>query len=362
MNKTKLGAMASYLEINHKRIGPGCPVYIVAEMSANHNRDFHQAVKIMEAAREAGADAIKLQTYTADTITIPSDTESFRICSGTLWDGRTLYELYREACMPWEWQPELKRIADALGLDLFSSAFDPSAVDFLEEMGVPVHKVASFELVDLPLIEKMASTGKPLIISCGMATLGEIEEAVLAARRAGAEQIALLKCTSAYPAPPEEMNLKTIPHLAQCFGVAVGLSDHTLGIAAPVAAVALGACIVEKHFTLSRAIPGPDSSFSLEPQEFKAMAETIRTVEKALGEVQYAVGEHEAKSLPFRRSLFVVKDMKAGEVFTGENVRSIRPAFGLPPKNLHEVLGRRAAQDIAMGTPLRWDLVGSEEI
>jgi len=240
---------------------------------------------------------------------------------------------------------------------LFSTAYDPTAVDFLEEMGVPVHKVASFEIVDIPLIEKMAHTGKPLIISTGMATLGEIEEAVQAARRAGAVQIALLKCTSAYPAPPEEMNLQTIPHLAEAFGVPVGLSDHTLGIAVPVAAVALGACIVEKHFTLSRDIPGPDSAFSLEPHKFKAMVEAIRTAEKALGKVSYEIGERETASRVFRRSLFVVKDVKAGEVFTEENVRSIRPEYGLSPKYLKDVLGRRAARDIEKGTPLEWKLI-----
>jgi pseudaminic acid synthase len=335
-------------------------VYIIAELSANHNQNFEQAVALVRAAKEVGADAVKLQTYTPDTLTVPSDKEYFRIGGGTLWDGRTLYDLYSEAYMPWEWQPTLKEIADDIGIDLFSTAFDPMAVDFLEEMGVPIHKVASFEIVDIPLIEKMARTGKPLIISTGMATLGEVEEAVQAARRAGATQVALLKCTSAYPAPPEEMNLRTIPHLAEAFGVPVGLSDHTLGIAVPVAAAALGACIVEKHFTLSRDIPGPDSAFSLEPHEFKAMVDAIRTVEKALGEVHYGVGEREAQSRVFRRSLFVVKDMKTGEVFTDENVRSIRPGYGLPPKYLPEILGRRAARDIEKGTPLRWNLVMTE--
>lgn len=349
--------MSTYIQIGNRQIGPGCPVYAVAEMSANHNQDFDQAVKILHAAKEAGADAVKLQTYTPDTMTIRSDKEYFRIGKGTLWEGKTLYQLYKEAYMPWEWQPKLKEIADEIGIDLFSTAFDPTAVDFLEEMGVPVHKVASFEIVDIPLIEKMASTGKPLIISTGMATLSEIEEAVQAARKAGTTEIALLKCTSAYPAPPEEMNLRTIPHLAEAFGVPVGLSDHTLGIAVPVAAVALGACIVEKHFTLSRDIPGPDSAFSLEPQEFKAMVEAIRVAEKALGKVSYEVGEREAASRVFRRSLFVVKDMKAGEVFTHENVRSIRPGYGLPPKFLKEVLGRRAACDIKAGTPLEWRMI-----
>ena len=351
--------MMNYMDIGgSRRIGWGEPVYIVAELSANHNQDFEQAVALIHAAKEAGADAVKLQTYTPDTLTIPSDKEYFRIGGGTLWDGRTLYDLYGEAYMPWEWQPKLKEIADDIGIDLFSTAFDLTAVDFLEEMGVPVHKVASFEIVDIPLIEKMARTGKPLIISTGMATLGEIEEAVQAARRAGATQIALLKCTSAYPAPPEEMNLRTIPHLSEAFGVPVGLSDHTLGIAVPVAAVALGACIVEKHFTLSRDIPGPDSAFSLEPQEFKAMVEAIRTAEKALGEVHYGVSEREAQSRIFRRSLFVVRDMRAGEVFTDENVRSIRPGYGLPPKYLPEILGRRAVKDIEKGTPLNWRLIG----
>jgi N-acetylneuraminate synthase len=259
--------------------------------------------------------------------------------------------------MPWDWQPKLKKVADDLGIDLFSTPFDKTAVDFLEEMGVPAYKVASFELVDIPLIEYIAAKGKPIILSTGMATLDEIDEAVSAARKAGATQIALLKCTSAYPAPPEDVNLRTIPHLAKKFGVPVGLSDHTLGIAVPVAAVALGACIVEKHFTLSRSVPSPDSAFSLEPDEFRAMVEAIRTAEKALGKARYEVSEQEAKSRVFRRSLFVVKDMKAGEVFTEENVRSIRPGYGLPPKHRKEVLGRRAKQGIKRGTPLGWELI-----
>lgn len=350
--------MKSYIKINSRKIGTGHPVYIVAEISANHNQKFDQAVELIKAAKEAGADAVKFQTYTPDTMTIKSDRPEFRIGGGTLWDGKTLYDLYAEAYTPWEWQAKLKEVAENLGLDFFSTAFDPTAVDFLEEMRVPVHKIASFEIVDIPLIEKMASIGKPLIISTGMATLGEIEEAVQAARNAGATQIALLKCTSAYPSPPEEMNLRTIPHLAESFGVPVGLSDHTLGIAVPVAAVALGACIVEKHFTLSRDIPGPDSAFSLEPHEFKAMVEAIRTAEKALGKIHYGVSEREARSRVFRRSLFVVKDMKVGEVFTEENIRSIRPGHGLHPRYLKDVLGRRATQDIPAGTPLTWSMVG----
>jgi N-acetylneuraminate synthase len=347
----------SFIEISGRRIGPGEPVYIIAEMSANHNQDFDKAIQILKAAKEAGADAVKLQTYTPDTMTIPCDNEYFQVGKGTLWEGRNLYNLYSEAYTPWEWQPKLKEIANELELDFFSTAFDPSAVEFLEEMGVPVHKVASFEIVDVALIEHMARTGKPIIISTGMATLAEIEEAVQAARNAGATQIALLKCTSAYPAPPEEMNLRTIPHLAEAFHLPVGLSDHTLGIAVPVAAVALGACIVEKHFTLSRDVPGPDSAFSLEPYEFKAMVEAVRIAERALGKVNYAVGEREAKSHVFRRSLFVVKDMKAGDVFTEENVRSIRPGYGLPPKYLEVVLGRRPKRDLKQGTPLEWRFI-----
>ncbi len=347
----------SLIEINGRRIGPGYPVYIIAELSANHRQRFDEAVNLIEAAKEAGADAVKLQTYTPDTLTIKSDRPEFRISGGTPWDGKTLYDLYQEAHMPWEWQPELKKVADNLGIDLFSTPFDKTAVDFLEEMGVPAYKVASFEIVDTPLIEYIASKGKPIIISTGMATEGEIKEAVNAAHGAGASQVALLKCTSAYPAPPEEMNLRALPHLEKVFKVPVGLSDHTLGIAVPVAAVALGACIIEKHFTLSRSIAGPDSAFSLEPEEFRAMVEAVRTAEKALGEARHKTGNQEVRSRVFRRSLFVVKNMKAGEVFTAENVRSIRPGHGLSPGCLKDVLGRRAAQEIQRGTPLNWELI-----
>ena len=349
------------IKINDKYISSTEPVYIIAEISANHNQDYDEAVRLVRAAKDAGADAVKLQTYTPDTLTIDSDKGYFRIGEGTLWEGRNLYDLYSEAYTPWEWYPKLKQVASDLKMDIFSTAFDPTAVDFLEEMKVPIHKVASFEIVDIPLIEKMARTGKPLIISTGMATLGEIEEAVLAARKAGASEIALLKCTSAYPAPPEEMNLQTIPHLSEAFGVPVGISDHTLGIEVPIAAVALGACIVEKHFTLSRSVPGPDSAFSLEPQEFKAMVGAIRIAEKALGRVRYGVSEEEAKSRIFRRSLFVVKDVKAGEVFTKDNVRSIRPGYGLHPRHLRQILGSRAAMDVERGTPFGWEMVGRKE-
>jgi len=352
--------MNGFIEVNGRRIGPGFPAYIVAEMSANHHQDFDRAVEIIEKAKDSGADAVKLQTYTPDTLTIRSDKEYFRIRGGTLWDGRTLYDLYSEVFMPWEWQPKLKTVAEEIGIDFFSTAYDSSSVDFLENMGVPIHKVASFEIVDIPLIEEMARTGKPLIISTGMATLAEIEDAVRAAHNAGGTQIVLLKCTSAYPAPPEEMNLRSIPHLAEAFRVPVGISDHSLGIAVPVAGVSLGACIVEKHFTLSRDIPLPDSAFSSEPHEFRGMVDAIRTAEKALGTVHYGVSQGEARSRVFRRSLFVVKDMKAGDTFTKENVRSIRPGLGLPPKRLKDILGQRTARDIVPGTPVDWDLLQGE--
>lgn len=349
--------MNSQLNISGCTIAAGGRVYVIAELSANHNQDFEKAVRIIQVAKESGADAVKLQTYTPDTITLKSDKEYFRVGGGTLWDGRNLHDLYGEAYTPWEWQPKLKQVANALGLDLFSSPFDPTAVDFLERMKVPAYKVASFELVDIPLIQKMARTGKPLIMSTGMATVEEIDEAVNAARAAGATEIALLKCTSAYPALPEEMNLRTIPELLRRFGLPVGLSDHTVGIAAPVAAVALGACIIEKHLTLSRSDPGPDSAFSLEPDEFKAMVDAVRVAEKALGEVRFGCSPREVNSLRFRRSLFVVQDVKRGEPFTPANVRSIRPGQGLHTRHLGEVLGQHAAQDIERETPLSWDLV-----
>jgi pseudaminic acid synthase len=353
--------MKGFIEINGRLIGPGKPVYLIAEMSANHNQDFDQAVKIIRAAKEAGADAIKLQTYTPDTMTIPVKNEFFQIGKGTIWEGRHLYDLYAEAYTPWEWHPKLKEIAAGLGLDFFSTPFDDSSVDFLEQLGVPAYKIASFELVDLPLLRRVARTGKPIIMSTGMATLGEIGEAVGTLKEAGAQELALLKCTSAYPATAEDAHLRTIPHLAEAFGVPVGLSDHTLGIGVPVAAAALGACIIEKHFTLSRSIPGPDSAFSLEPAEFKSMVEAVRVTEKALGEVHYAPSAKEIASRVFRRSLFVVRDMRAGEAFTKENVRSIRPAYGLHTRHLQEILGRLAARDIRKGTPLSWDLISSDQ-
>jgi len=341
------------IAINGRPIGPGHPTYIIAEMSANHNQDFDQAVAIVKAAKAAGADAVKLQTYTPDTLTINCSNDYFRI-QGTLWEGRNLYDLYGEAYTPWEWQPKLKAVADELGMDLFSTPFDATAVDFLEAMDVAVHKVASFENVDLPLLRRIAATGKPVIMSTGMATMAEIDEAVNTLRAAGNRQLALLKCTSSYPSPPEAMNLRTIPHLAEAFQKPVGLSDHTLGTTVPVAAVALGACIIEKHFTVSREIPSADRAFSLEPREFRAMVDAVRMTEKALGMVHYGVDPAEEKSRVFRRSLFVVQDVKAGEPFTAENVRSIRPGHGLHTRYLDAIIGRRARQDVARGTPLDW--------
>ncbi len=349
--------MSPFIEINGRRIGPGEPVYIIAEISANHGQSFAQAVELIRAAKSCGADAVKLQTYTADTLTLDCDKEHFKI-RGTLWDGRTLHELYREAFTPWEWQPRLKKIAESLGLTLFSTPFDASAVDFLQAMEVPAHKIASFESCDIGLLRKVAATGKPVIASTGMATLAEIDEMVRTLRAGGAEQIALLKCTSAYPAPPEEMNLRTIPHLAEAFAAPVGLSDHTLGAIAPVTAVALGACIIEKHFTRARAAGGPDSAFSLEPREFRAMVEGVRDAERMLGRIDYGLTPAEEKSRAFRRSLFVTADMRAGELFTRDNLRSIRPSGGLHTRHLEEVLGRAASRDIERGTPLSWSLVG----
>jgi len=345
------------LNIGSKKIGNGYSIFIIAEMSANHLQKFDNAVKIIKVAKEAGADAIKLQTYTPDTITIDCDNEYFQIKQGTLWDGQSLYELYKKAYTPWEWQPKLKEIAEEEGLICFSSVFDKTAVDFLEGIDVPAYKIASFEITDIPLIEYVASKGKPIIISTGIATLSDIEEAVNACKRMGNEQIALLKCVSAYPTPLEDVNLRTIPNLVDTFRTVVGLSDHTLGISVPIASVALGACIIEKHLTLDRSLGGPDAAFSLEPDEFKAMVKSVREVEKALGEVSYDLTEKMKKSREFSRSLFVVKDIKAGEIFTEENLRSIRPGYGLPPKYLEDILGKKAKCDIKKGIPLTWELI-----
>lgn len=358
MRASRKIVMSAYIEINGRRIGAGEPVYVIAELSANHGQDYDQALELVHTAKACGADAVKLQTYTPDTLTLDCDNQWFRI-DGTLWNGRKLYDLYQEAYTPWEWQPKLKRAAEAIGIELFSTPFDATAVEFLERMNVAAHKIASFENGDIALLQRIAKTGKPVIASTGMASLAEIDELVQTLHAGGARQVALLKCTSAYPAPPEDMHLRTIPHLADAFGVPVGLSDHTLGTTVAVAAVSLGARIVEKHFTLSRSCPGPDSEFSLEPAEFKAMVEAIRIAEKALGTVHYGLSAAEEKSRAFRRSLFVVKDMRAGECFSQENLRSIRPGFGLHTRHLPDVIGQVASCDIARGTPLAWPMVGA---
>ncbi|MBP4040762.1 pseudaminic acid synthase [Aeromonas sp. SrichE-2G] len=331
--------------------------FIIAELSANHGHDLATALATVRAAKACGADAIKIQTYTADTITLDCDNQYFQINQGTLWDGTTLYKLYQEAYTPWEWHAAIQAEAHKEGLIFFSTPFDPSAVDFLEALDVPLYKIASFEITDIPLIEYTASKGKPMIISTGIATLADIDVAVQACRRVGNHDITLLKCTSSYPAPVEEANLLTIPNMRQTFGVQVGLSDHTLGEAVAMAAAALGARVIEKHFILDRALGGPDASFSMTPDEFTHMVEGIRQVEAALGVVNYQLNDKTLRNRQFARSLFVCEDMKAGDTFTSRNVRSIRPAHGLPPVHLPSLLGRRASQDIQAGTPLAWSLV-----
>src|SRR5262245_3162090 len=349
--------MTAPFSIGGRAIGPGRPVYVIAELSANHGGSYATAARIVEESASAGADAVKLQTYTADTITIDSDAAPFRHGEASLWAGTTLHKLYEQAYTPWDWQPKLKALAESLGMDCFSSPFDPTAVEFLEGMAVPAYKVASFELVDLPLIRRMAATGKPLIMSTGMATADEIDEAVRAAQGAGATDIALLKCTSAYPSPPDALNLGAIASMSERWGLPVGLSDHTTGESVPVAAVALGACLVEKHITLNHQDATPDSPFSLDPPEVKRMAEAIRVAEQAIAGHQLGPTPAEEESRKFRRSLFVVEDVAAGEPLTERNVRSIRPAAGLHTRHFEEVMGRRAARAIPRGTPLAWDLL-----
>ncbi|QWB99431.1 pseudaminic acid synthase [Mycoplasmatota bacterium] len=332
-------------------------VFIIAELSANHGHDINVAKKTIKAAKESGADAIKIQTYTADTMTIDCDNKHFKINSGTIWDGRTFYDLYNEAYTPWEWHKELMEYANSLDLIFFSTPFDKSAVDFLDDMNVPVYKVASFEIMDIPLIEYIASKGKPIIMSTGVASLNDIEDAIMACKKAGNYQIALLKCTSSYPANIEDANLLTIPNMKNTFSVEVGLSDHTLGITVPVLSVALGARIIEKHFILDKSIGGPDASFSLEPEEFKRMVESVREAEKALGKVDYSMTEKKKNSRLLGRSLFVVKDIKKGDVFTSENIKSIRPGYGLHPKHYAEIIGEKANMNLKRGTPLGWEYI-----
>lgn len=342
------------IKIDSHTIGNKERTFIIAELSANHGNDINIAKKTILAAKEAGADAIKIQTYTADTLTIDCDNEYFKLDSGTIWDGRTLYDLYSEAYTPWEWQKELMEYANSIGLIFFSTPFDKTAVDFLEELDVPVYKVASFEIMDIPLIEYIASKGKPMIMSTGVASLSDIEEAVNACKRMGNDQIILLKCTSSYPAKIEDANLNTISNMKETFGVEVGLSDHTLGITVPVVSVALGAKVIEKHFILDKSIGGPDASFSLTPEEFGQMVKAVREAEQSLGTVDYSMSEGKKNNRKIGRSLFIVEDIKAGEQLNEKNVRSIRPGFGLEPKYYHEVLGKIANQDLERGTPLKW--------
>lgn len=355
------------IHINNRAVGQGNPVYIIAELSANHGQDENKAIEVIHAMREAGADAVKLQTYTADTMTIDCDNEYFSIGKGTIWEGRSLYELYEEAHTPWNWHLRLMELANSLGMDLFSTPFDPTAVDFLETLHVPAYKIASFELTDIPLLQKIAVTGKPIIMSTGMGTKEEIADAVETIRKAGNNQIVLLKCTSAYPALPEEADLNTMADIRENFGVDVGLSDHTLSNEVVMGAVSLGACVIEKHFCLSRNEPGPDSAFSLEPHEFKAMVDAVRTAEKnlssisvdkrVLGTVNYELTDKEKASQMFRRSIFATEDIKASEPITNANARIIRPANGLPPKEWPNVLNKTAKIDIKRGTPLSWALL-----
>jgi pseudaminic acid synthase len=348
---------SSEIAINGRLIGSDYPVYIIAEISANHHQNYERAVTLIRAAKECGVDAVKLQTYTPASITMNVDAPTFRHTRNSIWSGELLHTLYERAYMPWEWQPRLKAIADELQITLFSSPFDGSAIDFLETLNVPAYKIASFELVDLPLIKRAAATGKPLIISTGMGTLSEIEEAIEAVEIAGGRELALLKCTSAYPSLAREMNLRTLPDLSRRFRLPIGLSDHTLGIQVAVASVALGARIIEKHITLNRSDLGPDSAFSLEPSEFKLLVDAVRETEEALGTIQYEPTEGEIESRRFRRSLFVAEDLSFGDVLTPDNVRSIRPATGISPKYYDEILGRRVNSEVKRGTPLTWDLL-----
>jgi pseudaminic acid synthase len=351
--------MSSELTIGGRAVGKSAPPLIIAEMSGNHNQSLERALQIVEAAAQAGAHAIKLQTYTADTITLDVRKGEFRISDrNSLWDGNTLHELYGKAYTPWEWHGPIMQRARERGMICFSSPFDESAVDFLESLRVPAHKIASFENNHLPLIRKVAATGKPVIMSTGMASVAEIDEAVRTARAAGCSQLVLLKCTSTYPASPHNTNVLTIPHMRALFGCEIGLSDHTMGVGASVAAVAHGATVIEKHFTLRRADGGVDSAFSLEPAELAALVTETERAWQSLGAVTYGPTEAEKNSLVFRRSVYVAQDMKAGEVFTAVNLRVVRPGLGLHPRFYDQVLGRRVRQDVDKGTPLSWELVG----
>lgn len=345
--------------IGNRPIGRGHPPFVIAEMSGNHNQSLERALAIVEAAAQAGAHALKLQTYTADTMTIDLREGEFMITDpGSLWSGNSLYELYQQAHTPWEWHEPIFRRATELGMMVFSTPFDETSVDFLESLDVPCYKIASFENTDLPLIRKVAATGKPIIMSTGMATLAELDESVRAAREAGCRDLVLLKCTSTYPADPLDTNLNVIPHIRELFECEVGLSDHTMGIGVAIASVALGASVIEKHFTLARADGGVDSTFSIEPLELSALVEESQRAWRALGRVTYGPTGAEKKSMMFRRSLYVVEDIEPGEPFTEKNLRAIRPGYGLPPRYYDKTIGRIAKSKIMRGTPLSWDLIG----
>jgi pseudaminic acid synthase len=344
------------MKFNNSTIGDNCPVFIIAELSANHNGSLETAIETVRAAKRTGADAIKLQTYTANTITLDSDREDFLI-KGTIWDGKTLHKLYQEAHTPWEWHEEIFRVAKEEGLECFSSPFDKTAVDLLEELNAPAYKIASFEITDIPLIRLVASKGKPVIMSTGIARLEDIELALEACRCEGNDQIALLKCTSSYPAPIEEANMAMIKDFGERFKVIPGLSDHTMGSTLPIVATAMGAKIIEKHFILDRSIGGPDASFSMDEREFTVMVKAVRNAEKAIGKVDYTPTQKQIKGRDFSRSLYVVQDIKAGELISEENVRSIRPGYGLHPKYLPDVLGLKFKKNASIGTKLSWDLI-----
>jgi pseudaminic acid synthase len=349
----------SHIHVGNVRVGSDCPPFVIAEMSGNHNQSLDRALAIVEAAAQAGAQALKIQTYTADTMTLDiREGEFFISDSGSLWNGNSLYELYQQAYTPWEWHKPIFDRARELGMVAFSTPFDETAVDFLEELNVPAYKIASFENTDLPLIRKAAATGKPLIISTGMATVAELDETVRAVREAGCKDLVLLKCTSTYPATPGNSNILTIPHMRELFECQVGLSDHTMGVGVAVASVALGATVIEKHFTLARADGGVDSAFSLEPEEMRSLVIETERAWQAIGKVTYGPTDAEKASILHRRSLYVVRDMRPGDTFTCDNLRAIRPGMGLAPKHLDIVLGKKTTHAIKCGTPMSWDLLG----
>jgi len=351
--------MDKIITIGDRKIGEEYPPFIVAEMSGNHNKSLERALEIVEKAYEAGADALKLQTYTPDTITIDYHKDEFFISDpNSLWKGRSLYDLYKDAYTPWEWHKPIFDRCKELGLICFSSPFDETAVDFLESLNVSAYKIASFEIVHTPLLRKVASTGKPVIISTGISTVSEIFEAIKTIKENGGGDVILLKCTSSYPASPASSNIRTIPHMKDLFGTPVGLSDHTLGVGVAVASVSMGAVLIEKHFTLHRSEGGVDAAFSLEPHELKLLVEESKTAWESLGRISYGVTQEEGKSKVFRRSIYVVKDIKAGDLFTSENIRVIRPGKGLEPKYFDIVLGKRCNVDLKRGTPLKWDYIG----